>query len=304
MQGNAACVESFRPRSWPSSPLLRHRPLAAPRTDCQPQAIRDLQRLSPQGHASLCRHDRQEAVLVLSDLRQRPTRTCDRRPRVRSHADGAEGRLSAHRGRFPQAGAPRCRASTAPREIAKKFDQGDIYVQTYLRRGSASSADDFAYLLDELNAYSHDLNSAIKLVALHKGRRQVDHRAGLAALMSFTMGYVDAAQRQKSPTWQGLQRPEVKQLIQTLWSQAETVLDRLTGRPGDRRREIPPIPVQPERTAEDLANFWVAHRWVLARADWQERPRHKGSASATSARFSAGQGCFSMRSAWLALLQS
>ena len=113
---------------------------------------------------------------------------------------------------------------SAPREIAKKFDQGDIYVQTYLRRGSASSADDVTYLLDELNAYSHDLNSAIKLVALHKGGGQVDHRAGLAALMSFTMGYVDAARQQKSPTWQGLQRLEVKQLIQALWSQAETVL--------------------------------------------------------------------------------
>ena len=113
---------------------------------------------------------------------------------------------------------------SAPRKIAKKFDQGDIYVQTYLRRGSASSADDLAYLLDELNAYSHDLNSATKLVTLHRGEGQVDHRAGLAALMSFTMGYVDAARQQKSPTWQGLQRSEVKQVIQALWSQAETVL--------------------------------------------------------------------------------
>ena len=80
------------------------------------------------------------------------------------------------------------------------------------------------YLLDELNAYSHDLNSATRLVALHKGEGQVDHRAGLAALMSFTMGYVDAAQQQQPATWQGLQRPEVKQLVQAFWTQAETVL--------------------------------------------------------------------------------
>jgi hypothetical protein len=42
--------------------------------------------------------------------------------------------------------------------------------------------------------------------------------------MSFLMGYADTAQQQKAATWQGFQRPEVKQLIQTLWTQAETVL--------------------------------------------------------------------------------
>ena len=39
-----------------------------------------------------------------------------------------------------------------PREIASKFKSDDSYVQTYLRPGAASSADDLLYLLDELNA--------------------------------------------------------------------------------------------------------------------------------------------------------
>lgn len=204
--------------AFASSPAL-----AAPRTDCQPQAIRDLQRLSPQGHAIYAAMtDKKQFLFFL---------TCDNvQLGLATAVHESVHMLTEQKDAYPLiAGGSLKRVHqvsrfSAPREIAKKFDQGDIYVQTYLRRGSASSADDLAYLLDELNAYSHDLNSAIKLVALHKGGGQVDHRAGLAALMSFTMGYVDAAQQQKSPTWQGLQRPEVKQLIQALWSQAETVL--------------------------------------------------------------------------------
>ena len=49
-----------------------------------------------------------------------------------------------------------------PSLIAGKFKAND-FVTTYLRRGSASSATDFLYLLDELNAYTHDLNTAVDL---------------------------------------------------------------------------------------------------------------------------------------------
>ena len=203
---------------FPLSPAL-----AAQRTDCQPQAIRDLRRLSPQGHAIYAAMtDKKQFLFFL---------TCDNiQLGLATAVHESVHMLTEQKDAYPLiAGGSvnlvhQVSRFSPPREIARKFDQGDIYVQTYLRRGSASSADDLAYLLDELNAYSHDLNSAIKLVALHKGGGQVDHRAGLAALMSFTMGYVDAARQRKSPTWQGLRRPEVKQLMQALWSQAETVL--------------------------------------------------------------------------------
>src|SRR5437764_1484410 len=74
----------------------------------------------------------------------------------------------------------------APSLIAGKFKASD-FVTTYLRPGSASSATDFLYLLDELNAYTHDLNTAVNL-SRWQGRveavnGQVDHRDGLAALM-------------------------------------------------------------------------------------------------------------------------
>lgn len=197
--------------------------MAASRTDCQPQALRDLQRLSPEGYAVYtavpdkkhflffltCDNVQlglatavHETVHMLTDIK-------DAYPLING---GAVKRVHGVSRFYP------------PREIARHFDSADAYVQTYLRRGSASSADDFMYLLDELNAYSHDLNSATKLVALHKGGGQADHRAGLAALMSFLMSYVDGAREGKAQTWQGLQRPQVKQAVRTLWGQAETVL--------------------------------------------------------------------------------
>lgn len=201
-----------------SSPVV-----AAPRTDCQPQAIRDLQRLSPQGHAIYAAMaDKKQFLFFL---------TCDNvQLGLATAVHESVHMLTEQRDAYPLiAGGSVKRVHSAarfypPREIAGKFDQGDMYVQTYLRRGAASSSDDFTYLMDELNAYSHDLNSAIKLTSLHGGSGQVDHRAGLAALMSFTMAYTDAAQQQKPATWQGLQRPEVKHLVQSLWTQAEAVL--------------------------------------------------------------------------------
>lgn len=120
----------------------------------------------------------------------------------------------------------------APREVAKRFDGGSTYVQTYLMPNAASSADDFTYLLDELNAYTHDLNSVIKLQSLHKGPGQVDHRDGLSALMAFVAAYTETAKQGHPQTWKGLQQPEVKKLVSTLWGQAETVLQASCGIPG------------------------------------------------------------------------
>ena len=61
----------------------------------------------------------------------------------------------------------------APQLIAGKFKAND-FVATYLRPGSASSATDFLYLLDELNAYTHDLSTAVNLSrsrsAVERGR--------------------------------------------------------------------------------------------------------------------------------------
>src|ERR1043166_8467109 len=84
----------------------------------------------------------------------------------------------------------------APSLIAPKFKASD-FVTTYLKPGSASSASDFLYLLDELNAYTHDLNTAVELNRSRGGVEagaEVDHRDGLAALMAFVALYVERAE--------------------------------------------------------------------------------------------------------------
>ena len=115
----------------------------------------------------------------------------------------------------------------APSLIAAKFKAND-FVTTYLRPGSASSAGDFLYLLDELNAYTHDLNTAVNLSrsrgSVEQGDGQVDHRDGLAALMAFVALYAERAEQSEPATWRGLLEPRVAKTVSELWGRAEQVM--------------------------------------------------------------------------------
>jgi len=195
---------------------------AAAQKDCQPQAIRDLERRAPQGYAVyLAMRDKAQFLAFL---------TCqDVQLGLSTAVHESVHILTEERDAYPLIAGdflPRQHLVTKfypPREIAGKF-KADSYVQTYLRRGAASSADDLIYLLDELNAYSHDLAAASQLVGLKARDEQVDHRAGLAALMTFLLEYVEVARERKPSTWEGLRRPEIKRLLATLWVQAESTL--------------------------------------------------------------------------------
>jgi len=101
-----------------------------------------------------------------------------------------------------------------------------------IRPDRPTSADDFRFLLDELNAYSHDLNSSVRLVSLRRPEHgEVGHRDGLAALMSFVLSYADTARQSVPATWESLQRPETKETVRTLWTQAEKALASSCGIP-------------------------------------------------------------------------
>jgi hypothetical protein len=121
----------------------------------------------------------------------------------------------------------------APSLIAGRFPVND-FVTTYLRPGAASSSDDFLYLLDELNAYTHDLNTA---VALSRSRGsdevgdEVDHRDGLAALMAFVALYAERAADSEPATWSGLLKPHVAKTVGELWGRAEKVMASSCGIP-------------------------------------------------------------------------
>jgi hypothetical protein len=111
----------------------------------------------------------------------------------------------------------------APSRIAGKFRPSQ-FVDTYLNPAKASSATDFLYLLDELNAYSHDLNAAVDLDGLRSPDEEVDHRDGLAALMAFVAVYVETARESEPATWSGLQKPPVANTVAALWRRAEQVM--------------------------------------------------------------------------------
>ena len=122
----------------------------------------------------------------------------------------------------------------APQLIAGKFKAND-FVTTYLRPGSASSSTDFLYLLDELNAYTHDLNTAVNLSRsrgpVAAGDGQVDHRDGLAALMAFVALYVERAEASEPASWRGLLEPRVAKTVSELWGRAEQVMASSCGIP-------------------------------------------------------------------------
>jgi hypothetical protein len=122
----------------------------------------------------------------------------------------------------------------APLQIAGKFE-GTDFVDPYLRAGKASSATDFLYLLDELNAYTHDLHAAVALSRAsgppREGADEVDHRDGLAALMAFVALYIEHAADREPATWSGLQQPRVAKTVSELWGSAEKVMASSCGIP-------------------------------------------------------------------------
>jgi hypothetical protein len=122
----------------------------------------------------------------------------------------------------------------APSRIAGQFKPND-FVTTYLQPGSASSAGDFLYLLDELNAYTHDLDTAVALsrsrATVADGEGDVDHRDGLAALMAFVALYLVHAEESEPATWRGLREPRVAATVSALWGRAETVMASSCGIP-------------------------------------------------------------------------
>jgi hypothetical protein len=206
---------------------------AAEARDCRPAAIERLQAAAPDGFAIYQKiRDKKffhswlgcgEAKLGL------PTAVHESVHHITAETDA-----------FPLVGGGELKrphevsAFFAPALVAGKFKTND-FVTTYLKPGMASSSTDFLYLLDELNAYTHDLNAAINLsrshVAAEQGEDEVDHRDGLAALMAFVALYVERAEESEPATWSGLRQPRVATAVSELWGRAEKVMASSCGIP-------------------------------------------------------------------------
>lgn len=117
-----------------------------------------------------------------------------------------------------------------PSRIANRFET-DSFTSIYLKRGKASSADDFLYLLDEFNAYTHDLATAVDLRHLTSPDQAVDHRDGLAAMMAFVEVYAETARSSETDTWRALRQPPAASTVAALWTRAEQVMASSCGIP-------------------------------------------------------------------------
>jgi hypothetical protein len=199
---------------------------AAPARTCQPDAIERLRAAAPEGFAVY--QQIQDKTFFSSWI------SCDEAQLgLPTAVHESVHYITAETDAFPLVGGGQLKrphevtAFVAPALIAGKFKASD-FVSTYLRRGRASSSTDFLYLLDELNAYTHDLNTAVDLhrsrVRVEEGDQEVDHRDGLAALMAFVALYVEHAEQREPVTWSGLQQPRVAKTVSELWGRAEKVM--------------------------------------------------------------------------------
>jgi len=202
-------------------------------TDCRPAAIERLRTVAPEGLAVYQKIADKKFFLGWIDCGERqlglPTAVHESVHYITAETDA-----------FPLLGGGTLKrphevsAFFAPSLIAAKFKPND-FVTTYLRPGSASSSTDFLYLLDELNAYTHDLNTAVALsraeAFAEPGDEQIDHRDGLAALMAFVALYAERGAASEPATWQGLRQPRVAKTVSELWGRAETVMASSCGIP-------------------------------------------------------------------------
>jgi hypothetical protein len=206
---------------------------SAPARNCQPDAIERLRAAAPAGFAVY--QQIKDKTFFLGWI------SCDEAQLgLPSAVHESVHYITAETDAFPLVGGGQLKrphevtAFFAPALIAGKFKAND-FVSTYLRPGRASSSTDFLYLLDELNAYTHDLRVAVDLhrsrAPAEQGDQEVDHRDGLAALMAFVALYVEHAEQREPGTWSGLRQPRVAKIVAELWGRAETVMASSCGIP-------------------------------------------------------------------------
>ena len=152
---------------------------AAPKANCLQRSVHELQERSPDGYAVYTAISDKKFFLHWI--------TCDNmQVDLATAVHESVHNLTENRDAFPMIDGSNLKRPhqvskfAAPAMIAKKFNGRSMMVQTYLHRGNASSADDLLYLLDEMNAYTHDLHTSVALNNSHMTTGQLGptRRAG------------------------------------------------------------------------------------------------------------------------------
>jgi hypothetical protein len=193
---------------------------------CHPQALAHLKRLAPQGWAVYEQAADKSFFTNWIDCDQSVVMGVTTAVHETVHMMTEE--LHAYPlimgGRLPRISERRTRTFFPPKLTSHQFDAKSGFVETYLKPGAASSAEEFDYLLNEFNAYTHDLHAAIQLQSVASRAQEVYHRDGLAALMAFVAAYVERARTEHPETWRTLQEPQTRRTLAMLWEQAEQVM--------------------------------------------------------------------------------
>lgn len=194
--------------------------------ECHPRALAQLKRLAPEGWKVYEQtKDKSFFTRWITCENIQLGLTTAVHETVHLLTEGNEGYPLIMGGKLPRVSqTKRRRAFFPPRLTSHQFDDSSNFVTTYLKPGAASSADEFDYLLNEFNAYTHDLHAAIQLVSIGNRGQDVYHRDGLAALMSFVAAYVERARTEHPDTWKSLQEQPTRRVVTTLWAQAEQVM--------------------------------------------------------------------------------
>ncbi|MCB1519275.1 MAG: hypothetical protein KDJ37_01735 [Hyphomicrobiaceae bacterium] len=190
---------------------------------CKSRALADLKRLHPAGHriyAGLANKSDFTHWITCDDVQLGLATAVHEGVHVLTEEIDAYPLIGGGRLRR----VPASEALFPPRVLAPRFDAASTYVETYLRPGAATSAEEFGFLLDEFNAYAHDLHAAIALRRLATPGQSASHRDGLAALMAFVAAYIGEAERAHPATWRRLLSSDVRPTVARLWSQAEQVM--------------------------------------------------------------------------------
>ena len=202
-------------------------------SDCRPAAIERLRAAAPAGFAIPEKTKGQGVLPQLDQLWRGGPWFADRDPRIVHD-------VTAETDAFPLLNGGRSKrphevsAFFAPAQIAARFKASD-FVMTYLRPGAASSSGDFLYLLDELNAYTHDLATAVSpepFTGRHRrGRsRRSSRRAcgadGVRRALCRARGGERACDLARPPPSRALHGP-----MSELWGQAEKTMVSSCGIP-------------------------------------------------------------------------
>jgi len=104
----------------------------------------------------------------------------------------------------------------APKTVARFLPKGDIYVETYLL-GESSSKDNLEFVLEELNAYTHDSRAGRALRPLDT-EFFPSYNDGTLAMMNILSEYIKRVPFSVTE--------KEKSVIQSIWKTAETEISK------------------------------------------------------------------------------